>query len=105
MLNQHIDITEAKPPFLLSNADGSWHLVISLAKLEADNYELTCVQKQNDTLNQYKKSLSEPPFHVAENIWELGYGSEIKTLLDETLKNHAASDLWSEWCTHKQDNL
>lgn len=102
MLNQRKDITEAKPPLLLSNSDDSWHLVISVAKLEADNYELTCVQKQNDTFNQYTKILSESPFHVAENIWELGYGSEIKTLLDETLKNHAASVLWSEWNIHKQ---
>lgn len=102
MLNQRIDITEVKPPFLLSNSDNSWHIVISIHKLGADHYQLSCVEKQNNKFNQYTKTISESPFYVAEHIWELTYGSEIKTLLDDSLIDHPARKLWNEWNKHKK---
>jgi len=101
MLNQRIDIIEIKPPFLLSNSDNSWHLVISIRKLEVSHYQLSCVEKQNNQLSEYITTISESPFYVAENIWELAYGSEIKTLLDDSLIDHPARKLWDEWLKHK----
>ncbi len=104
MLNQRIDIVEAAPPFLLSMPDNNWHLVINIEKLSADHYQCVCVEKQNNQFSEYTKDILEPPFHVAENIWELSYGVELMTLLDDSLQQHPARDLWMAWKQHKQDS-
>lgn len=97
MLNQRIDIAEVAPPFLLSFADNTWHLVVSIKKVSANHYQCECRKKQQDSFISYTKDIAEAPFHVAENIWELSYGGEIMTLLDNSLNNHPAKQLWSEW--------
>jgi len=101
MLNQRIDILEASAPFLLSLPNNVWHLIIKIEKLEAEHYLCHCVKNQDNEFTEYTKDILEVPFHVAENIWELSYGVEIMTLMDDSLNDHPARILWQNWNAHK----
>ncbi len=98
MLNQRIDILEAKPPLLFTTSSGAWHLVTDIKKIDEEKYYCTCIKQQNNTLQQYAQEIKETPFHVGNNIWELSYGSELMTLLDSSLNDHPATMLWKRWC-------
>ena len=41
--------------------------------------------------------LSETPFHVGADVWELNYGATLMTLNHEVLNGHPAKQLWQEW--------
>ena len=101
MLNQRLDIIEAMPPFLLSMPNNAWHLVKHIEKQDAEHYLCHCIKYQNDDFIEYTKELSEVPFHVAENIWELSYNVEIMTLIDDSLRDHPARTLWQQWQSKK----
>ena len=101
MLNQRIDICSATPPFLLSIPGNVWHLVITIEKSQQDKYICHCISHEGDNFNTYIHELQEPPFHVAENIWELSYGVEIMTLMDSSLSDHPARKLWQQWKQYK----
>ena len=98
MLNQRVDILEARPPLLLSMPGNAWHLIISIEKIAEEKYRCTCIKHQDNSIQQYTQEISETPFHVGEGIWELSYGSELMTLLDNSLGDHPAKMLWQQWC-------
>ena len=101
MLNQRIDILEATPPFLLSMPNNIWHLVINIEKQSTEHYLCHCIKYQNNDFIEYTKDISEAPFHIAENIWELSYSVEIMTLIDDSLQDHPARTLWQQWQSRK----
>ncbi len=97
MLNQRKDISEASPPLLLTFPDGNFHLIASIECIETNQYSCNCVKKLEGEFIQYQHHISDVPFHVAENIWELKFGVEIMTLLESDLTNHPATQIWQEW--------
>ena len=101
MLNQRKEITEAIPPLLLTIPSGNFHLIAEIKKIESDKYLCTCISKKDGELLQYDHYINDSPFHIAENIWELHYGIEIKTLLESELSEHPAKQLWQEWISQR----
>ena len=97
MLNQRKDICEAVPPLLLTIPNGNFHLITDIKKIGSDKYLCNCIEKTDGKLKQYSHQIDDTPFHIAENIWELNYGVEIKTLLESDLSEHPATKLWQEW--------
>jgi hypothetical protein len=97
MLNQRIDILEAQPPLLLSIPSNTWHLIISIEKIAEEKYHCHCIKQQDDSIQQYTQEINETPFHVGDGIWELSYGCELMTLLDNSLNDHPATILWKQW--------
>ena len=93
MLNQRVDILEARPPLLFSMPGIAWHLIINLEKITEEKYLCTCIKQQDNSIQQYVKEISETPFHVGDGIWELSYGCELMTLLDSNLAGHPAKML------------
>ena len=100
MLNQRIDILDAQLPLLLSAPDDTWHLIISIEKLDSENFLCTCIQQLDNTIQQYTKEIKQIPFHVGEGIWELDYGCMLATLLNDSLNEHPAKTLWQQWCAN-----
>lgn len=97
MLNQRKEITEATPPLLLTTPNGNFHLIAEITKIDSGKYACNCINKKEGELIQYQHEINDTPFHIAENIWELNYGVEIKTLLESDLSEHPARQLWQEW--------
>lgn len=98
MLNQRIDILDAPMPLLFSMPDNTWHLIISIKKSHSEHFECVCIKQLDKTIKQYTLEIKQTPFHVGEGIWELDYGCELMTLINDSLNNHPAVTLWQQWC-------
>jgi len=96
MLNQRIDIITAQPPLIMTIPNSSWHLIVKIERLSGQCV-IDCIKEENEQITSYQQSLTEEPFHVAENIWELSYGVEIMTLQHRSLSAHPAIQLWQKW--------
>tara|TARA_R110002096_G_scaffold307865_2_gene502576 strand:+ start:584 stop:886 length:303 start_codon:yes stop_codon:yes gene_type:complete len=96
MLNQRLDIQEAQLPLLVTMPDDTWHLVIRIEKVN-ESFRCTCIRQQDDSIQNYFYEITDTPFHVGSGIWELGYGCEVMTLLDDSLISHPAMLLWKQW--------
>lgn len=97
MLNQRLCITDAQVPLLQTFLNEQWHLIVNIRTLEAEVLECTCVRENGGTLEEYLHRIYETPFYVAEGIWEMQYGSQIMTLLHDSLENHPATAIWQAW--------
>ncbi len=97
MLNQRIDIVDAPLPLLLSMPGDTWHLIIKIEKLSDDEFCCSCLRQSDNSIEEYTQDIHETPFHVGDGIWELSYGSELVTLLDSSLNDHPAKQLWQQW--------
>lgn len=96
MLNQRIDIVTIQPPLLMTIPNASWHLIVKIERTSGQCV-IDCIKEENGQIDTYQQTLSEEPFHVAENIWELSYGVEIMTLKHSSLSGHPANLLWQKW--------
>ena len=97
MLNQRKSILEACPPLLITMSDGSWHLVTRVQTSASQGFEYECVKQTGNALEPYRLHLSEDPFHIGADIWELEYGVQIMTLMDASLETHPANSVWESW--------
>lgn len=93
MLNNRENILAVKKPLLQLMPDQSWHIILHMTALENGDIECECIKIHEARTEKFSMTLSEPPFHVAEGIWELSYGVQIMTLDHETLSNHPAQQL------------
>jgi len=96
MLNQRIDIITAQPPLLMTIPNSSWHLIVKIQRISGQCV-IDCIKEEDEQIIPYQQTLTEEPFHVAENIWELTYGVEIMTLKHSSLSGHPANHLWQKW--------
>lgn len=102
MLNQRHCVTDAKIPLLQTFLSDQWHLIVNIRFLDTDVLECTCIRDNEGTIEEYLHRIYETPFHVAEGIWEMQYGSQIMTLLHASLENHPATKIWRTWSQHSE---
>ena len=97
MLNQRIDITTATPPLLQVMPDNSWHIILRVEQVTDHTLKCSCLKEDEGVAKQFSCELSEAPFHVGADIWEMSYGVQIMTLMHESLCDHPARRLWQRW--------
>jgi hypothetical protein len=93
MLNNRENILAVKRPLLQLMPDQSWHIILKMTPLDNGDIECECIKLDQQRVHTFKNVLNEPPFHVAEGIWELSYGVQIMTLQHDTLRDHPAQQL------------
>jgi hypothetical protein len=101
MLITKKDILNSRPPFLLKSAAGEWLLIEKIQSSEI-GLTLSVIEKVNSKYCQRTIELDETPFHVGADVWELNYGATIVALEDDSLRGHAAIELWQEWVNSKK---
>ena len=96
MLLSKKELFDCNPPFLIKFANGKWSLAVKISILN-NNIKLLIVQTENGELLKRYFEISEPPFYVGAEVWELEYGSVLMTLNHPSLDNHPAKKLWEKW--------
>lgn len=96
MLITQKDILKSRPPFLMQSATQVWLLIESFVLFE-DNLNLAIIEKIDGSFSKRAMQISETPFHVGADVWELNYGATLMTLNHEVLNGHPAKQLWQEW--------
>lgn len=101
MLITKKDLLNSRPPFLMKSAAGEW-LLIEKIQSSAIGLNLTIIEKVDSKFCKRTIQLDEVPFYVGADVWELNYGATILALEDDSLKGHAANELWQEWVNSKK---
>jgi len=96
MLNTQKNILNSSPPFLMQTAIQEWMLIESVS-IDAEQYNLAIIEKNNGVFKKRTIQLAEPPFYIGAEIWELDYGATLMTLYHDSLVKHPAKKLWMEW--------
>lgn len=93
MLNNRKDILAVKSPLLQIMPDQSWHIILKMIQLNNGDITCDCIKTDKNQILSFSNTLEEPPFYVAEDIWELSYGVQIMSLMHDSLKDHPARQL------------
>lgn len=96
MLISKEEIGTFTPPFILRTATGKWTLVSKVIRVES-NLKLEIIENKNGNFCVRSIDLKEEPFYVGEGVWELEYGSVIMSLNHQSLDDHPANALWTQW--------
>ena len=68
MLNQRIDILEARLPLLLSMPGNAWHLIISIEKIAEEKYRCICIKQTDKSIQQYTHEIDQIPFQDRKSV-------------------------------------
>ena len=101
MLPSKKDISKSSPPFLMEFPSGEWSLVTEIIN-ENKNQKLVIVCLKDDEFIKRHHVISEPPFYVGADVWEIEYGAVLMTLNHQTLYNHPANRIWQKWIEYKK---
>lgn len=103
MLPSKKDILKSSPPFLMKHLNSEWSLVIDITDINGI-LKLDIVDMNKSVLNQRVIKLTEQPFYVGEDVWELDYGSVLMTLNHPSLLAHPARKIWGTWLACKNSD-
>ena len=79
----------------MEHAGGDWALVTSITHTQS-RLHLLLLTRQKDRFSLRSLEVTDPPFYVGEDIWELEYGSVLMTLHHPTLRSHPAKKMYDE---------
>ena len=103
MLPSKKDILKCSPPFLMELPTGEWSLIINVAEVNGF-LKLDIVNMKKGVLKQRAIELTEQPFYVGADVWELNYGSVLMTLEHPSLLGHPARKIWEAWLASKNSD-
>ena len=96
-MNDHKDIFEAKPPFLVLYNNKQWKVAIELVQhVKGIAFIEPFTHKTDDQLT----IVPGTSWHVGEEVWEFDYGTQIMTLDHPNYHKHPAWQLWLSWLQH-----
>ena len=104
MLITKKELTKEYVPMLMVSAQGTWKLVIDILR-DRNEWQLCLLETRDNEFVTRKVKVTEEPFYVSSEIWELDYGTTLMTLQHETLTNHPALKLWQAWLDSKENSL
>jgi hypothetical protein len=102
VLSSQKNILEYRPPFLMESPTGVWTLVVKIVSTD-NSLKLLIVHDENGEFEQRSFIVTEPPFYVGADVWELEYGSVLMTLNHPSLHDHPANQLWEKWLVRKKE--
>lgn len=104
MLIRPRDILEIDPPFLILFGNGEWKVANQLVA-------------HPDGVGYFepfslKKDSADPdgivygsPWHVGDNVWEMGYNTQIMTLDHPQYRQHPAWQYWLYWLARRDQHV